>query len=995
MRTLTAGEETILGSSPGSRETFTKVRIQNVDGTWKELTNLDGDGRVSSVEWTRSADHPVAQGVVLVHKDDLAPLDETSSLNVDDLGAYAALLDGARRLDIQTATVSKGSTPSAGDYHTVFDAVTRNVAWPGDFVRIDIRDRLEQYLQNLWIVDETTYGTTGGRALEDVLQDILNDHTDGRVTLWVPTATGQTVTPSPWKNIRVLEAMWRYAGWIGWTLRSAWNESAGEYQLLLSEPNRTATTTDWDFDLEDIAEYENVELDIAAIRNDVRVLYVDSNGDLQEVQETNSTSIDRYERQILVMEEGPDSPIDTNAEATALAQAALADRKDPDLTQRTRGTYFFPVEIGDYLGFAPDERWYSSGQNLGVFAITHRIGGKDTPRAAETSLDVRGKPAGMYSRWDAWSKDTSPPEYDDTVEETKAPRGAVAVDTSDTGAASALAVGGSRVQSWKVAAAIGSPPSDATVRAATAIDQQSITQADVGTLVTASPGERVYLGAFAYDQTGGGGRESARMDDTELFGVTNDGIDDRAVDSPKLALAGVERENLVNNVINDAYIEIIEDPATFGDRVISTRALFVGNFDNLIPNPGFEQDDTELVGWSTTDGGGTWSVDTTNPRSGGVAAKYDPAGQTSRARIFAQEAGSGPAGIMAATEGDRIYLECRTRKESSGTPNRTCVEIAWFDETGSTISRTDGSLSSPQGSWGTNSVVAVAPAGTVYARLHGRVEPDGNSEPVLFDDFYARRMIDTELYVDGSITAVKTNIGTLSELADDVGIVVDGELRNAAGTRYIDLSASGSEPFIRHENFVLRADGSAEFGGSLTAPTGTLGSLDILDDLFLASSKRIKYGTAASPTTITKTLRIACASFLPDRDSVEWIVNTDGAMEGRGTVDQERFVAALALPEGVTVTEVRTHGFSNDAGDRVTMELYKVAGNGVAPTLITSDDLTEGGGWQTNSSGALSETVGGDTYFLVLELSPDDNNADATALWVEVDYEVANLSQSL
>lgn len=85
----------------------------------------------------------------------------------------------------------------------------------------------------------------------------------------------------------------------------------------------------------------------------------------------------------------------------------------------------------------------------------------------------------------------------------------------------------------------------------------------------------------------------------------------------------------------------------------------------------------------------------------------------------------------------------------------------------------------------------------------------------------------SRVVADNAIVAGKLSVNELSEIADDVGIVVSGELRNAAGTRYIDLDASGVEPFIMHENFEIRADGDAFFRGELVAVTGTfVGSLD-------------------------------------------------------------------------------------------------------------------------------------------------------------------------
>jgi hypothetical protein len=87
-----------------------------------------------------------------------------------------------------------------------------------------------------------------------------------------------------------------------------------------------------------------------------------------------------------------------------------------------------------------------------------------------------------------------------------------------------------------------------------------------------------------------------------------------------------------------------------------------------------------------------------------------------------------------------------------------------------------------------------------------------------------------------SLTTLQAAVGTLSELNPDAGIIVNGELRNAAGTRFIDLDASGTDPFIKHDNFSLLADGTATFSGALSAATGTFaGSLSAASGTFAGS----------------------------------------------------------------------------------------------------------------------------------------------------------------
>lgn len=78
--------------------------------------------------------------------------------------------------------------------------------------------------------------------------------------------------------------------------------------------------------------------------------------------------------------------------------------------------------------------------------------------------------------------------------------------------------------SWKVIAKEGSKPSDSEIRAATAVDGSDLAEADFGTLGTATPGQKWYVGAFAYTATSAGGDESRRLDSAVTFGVGEDGI---------------------------------------------------------------------------------------------------------------------------------------------------------------------------------------------------------------------------------------------------------------------------------------------------------------------------------------------------------------------------------------------------------------------------------------------------------------------------------------
>jgi hypothetical protein len=78
-----------------------------------------------------------------------------------------------------------------------------------------------------------------------------------------------------------------------------------------------------------------------------------------------------------------------------------------------------------------------------------------------------------------------------------------------------------------------------------------------------------------------------------------------------------------------------------------------------------------------------------------------------------------------------------------------------------------------------------------------------------------------------------------TRIASDLGTIVAGIMHNTGGTptmgirlnaayakpgtwlRYIDFGSTGTAEFIKHEQFVLRHDGSAEFGGEILMRDGS------------------------------------------------------------------------------------------------------------------------------------------------------------------------------
>jgi hypothetical protein len=82
--------------------------------------------------------------------------------------------------------------------------------------------------------------------------------------------------------------------------------------------------------------------------------------------------------------------------------------------------------------------------------------------------------------------------------------------------------------------------------------------------------------------------------------------------------------------------------------------------------------------------------------------------------------------------------------------------------------------------------------------------------------------INADRLTAGTVSATQLKGSSLSELYSDAGIIISGELRNAAGVNYIDLDAGGAGVFIKAgDNFIVLANGTASFGGTVFSSSFT------------------------------------------------------------------------------------------------------------------------------------------------------------------------------
>lgn len=235
-------------------------------------------------------------------------------------------------------------------------------------------------------------------ALEDILTAILGN-TVGSVAC--PVSPSWMVKPFRLDRQSRLDAARNLAAMIGWDIRLKPNASE-VFAMTLWQVNRSKAVADRIFGANDYTEITRLGLSLAPVRNVVRVIYEDgthlANGvDHKRLvyQVQDDPSISTYGRRFIEIAEKSTSLIDTVGEAHALADAVLADLKDPIAEQEVTLPFFFAAELGDLYEFAANNVHYTSHVDLAVVGFEHSW----QEGSATTKLICRGAPSGGCQIW--------------------------------------------------------------------------------------------------------------------------------------------------------------------------------------------------------------------------------------------------------------------------------------------------------------------------------------------------------------------------------------------------------------------------------------------------------------------------------------------------------------------------------------------------------------------------------------------------------------------
>jgi hypothetical protein len=401
VRTLTTQESQLLSTKHFA--VWPKVEIDKTGaGSFQDMGSLEGWDWVKSIEFRESIDDAMPSGTLVLHREigalSVAPLMTGSKINTPS-GSYAPLLDVGRRIKISVAMTPQGTRPSSGDYQLILDGEIDDLDEGGgrsSTVTVRFRGKAAA-IADRFIETTAVYGSSVGVALQTVIQQILDANLGGGVvTLYTPSSPGWSLHAYQQMKEPTLDAVRKLVQQIGWDLRYKWRSGTAQFELTLYQPDRSKVVPDRSFTGDEYYDLARVALSRKSVRNAIRVVWTDAaTGARTSTIVTDATSITDYGRRYMEVAEDAASNIDSTTEATSMANAILADLKEPTVEAEAVLPLFYAVELGDLYRFAANGAQFDSQQDLAVVAYSHRM----TEKEARTSLSLRGKPSGGYKRW--------------------------------------------------------------------------------------------------------------------------------------------------------------------------------------------------------------------------------------------------------------------------------------------------------------------------------------------------------------------------------------------------------------------------------------------------------------------------------------------------------------------------------------------------------------------------------------------------------------------
>lgn len=398
MRTLLSGELTQAQSFDS--DYYIKLEVQNGSGTWIDVGAALGKHWIVNASWGESVDTTVMQVtfslVQQIGAASLSPLMSTSVLNVDDLGAYAPLLNVGRLVRASVATMAHGVALDVAKYRRFLDGRIDNVTqadspdWLGPITLLcsDLGG---------WLVDlqvETSgiqYGTTPiGTALETVLQRVIDDNipaSEPAVSLYKQSTNSFAVTEWAQGDTKLMEGLSTLVlDSTGEDIRYRY-DAAHASRLTWFNPDRTRVTVDATFGKNGYV-LRQLDVALANIRNAGEMLY--SGG---KVSSTSAASILNYRRRFFRLPAS--SMLTTAAQAQTVLDAVVNDLSAPPGEAAADLPFFWPVQLYDRYTFAANNRQFDTDQTFAVMGYQHTI----EHGQGSTTLTLTARIVGAFAEW--------------------------------------------------------------------------------------------------------------------------------------------------------------------------------------------------------------------------------------------------------------------------------------------------------------------------------------------------------------------------------------------------------------------------------------------------------------------------------------------------------------------------------------------------------------------------------------------------------------------
>lgn len=254
MRTLTASQSNVLGRA--NRSTHVRVQIDRGTNDFVNLRDLEGRDWIESIEYGDTVDSPVQTALVRLRQKDeelsLSPFMDGSKLNLG-----GTIVDIGNPIIVETAVLGQDAQPQSSDWNEVFRGAIDDIDWAGPQIALKCRGQGRLLVDTFQETQEPYGSAAPGTDIEDVMQDVLDDHINtpalGSVLLYsengddsalpgsafnAADSPGFKILPFANSKATVMSELRKLARLIGYEVKYKWHANTSAFHLQLFSPGR-------------------------------------------------------------------------------------------------------------------------------------------------------------------------------------------------------------------------------------------------------------------------------------------------------------------------------------------------------------------------------------------------------------------------------------------------------------------------------------------------------------------------------------------------------------------------------------------------------------------------------------------------------------------------------------------------------------------------------------------------------------------------------------